>query len=295
MTNVESAAAAGDSYNLRSVLLADGAGAVIGSALGSPFPPAVYVGHPGWKKAGGRTGYSLATGAVIALMCFLGMFSLLGAILPVAAIVPILLYIGLLIGAQAFQFSPRAHAAAVVAALVPNIASWAVGQMDDALAAAGTTAAKVGEANLESSGVVYHGLMVLGEGAILAGLILGALVAFVIDKRFVPAAVVALFGSALSFVGLIHAPKVGWDENGGVSVGYLFAAVLCGALALTHPAARVPDADELELDRLHGGDRAAPAPEPRPEPALAGVATGTDEPAGPGEPAHRPVAPAPTD
>ncbi|BCB79912.1 hypothetical protein ACFQ1L_07780 [Phytohabitans flavus] len=38
MTNVESASTAGDNYNLRSVLLADGAGAVIGSALGSPFP-----------------------------------------------------------------------------------------------------------------------------------------------------------------------------------------------------------------------------------------------------------------
>ena len=52
MSNVESAAAAGDNYNLRSVLLADGAGAVIGSAFGSPFPPAVYIGHPGWKDAG---------------------------------------------------------------------------------------------------------------------------------------------------------------------------------------------------------------------------------------------------
>ena len=84
MTNVESAATAGDSYNLRSVLLADGAGAIIGSALGSPFPPAVYVGHPGWKKAGGRTGYSMATGIVIALLCFFGLFGLLGAIFPTA-------------------------------------------------------------------------------------------------------------------------------------------------------------------------------------------------------------------
>ncbi len=41
MSNVESAAAAGDKYNLRHVLLADGTGAIIGSALGSPFPPAV--------------------------------------------------------------------------------------------------------------------------------------------------------------------------------------------------------------------------------------------------------------
>ena len=116
MSNVESAAAAGDNYNLRSVLLADGAGAVIGSAFGSPFPPAVYIGHPGWKDAGGRAGYSLASGVVIGLFCFLGLFGVLDALLPVPAIVPILLYIGLLIGAQAFQAVPRLHAVAVVAA-----------------------------------------------------------------------------------------------------------------------------------------------------------------------------------
>src|SRR4029079_7848328 len=86
MTNVESAAAAGDHYNLRSVLLGDGLGALIGSALGSPFPPAVYVGHPGWKAAGGRSGYSMATGIVIALLCFFGLFGLLRAAVPLAAI-----------------------------------------------------------------------------------------------------------------------------------------------------------------------------------------------------------------
>src|SRR3954452_9974415 len=62
MNNVESAAAAGDNYSLRKILLADGVGAVVGSILGSPFPPAVYIGHPGWKAVGGRIGYSLATG-----------------------------------------------------------------------------------------------------------------------------------------------------------------------------------------------------------------------------------------
>ncbi len=64
MNNVESAAAAGDNYPLRSILLADGIGAVVGSFLGSPFPPAVYIGHPGWKAVGGRIGYSLATGVM---------------------------------------------------------------------------------------------------------------------------------------------------------------------------------------------------------------------------------------
>ena len=38
MNNVESAAAAGDNYNLRHILLADGVGAVVGSASRQPVP-----------------------------------------------------------------------------------------------------------------------------------------------------------------------------------------------------------------------------------------------------------------
>jgi len=248
MSNVESAAAAGDNYNLRSVLLADGAGAIIGSALGSPFPPAVYVGHPGWKRAGGRSGYSMATGVVIAILCFLGLFGFLNTIFPRPAIVPILLYIGLLIGAQAFQHSPKVHAAAVIAALIPNIASWATGQIDNSLAAAGTSAATVGEAALEGNGVVYQGLMVLGQGAILAGLVFGAIVAFCIDKRFWSAAIFAGAGAVLSFIGLIHGEKVEWNANGQVALGYLFVAAVCVAFALTRPVPRQLEPDEAELE-----------------------------------------------
>jgi AGZA family xanthine/uracil permease-like MFS transporter len=227
MSNVESAAAAGDDYNLRSVLLADGTGAIIGSALGSPFPPAVYIGHPGWKDAGGRASYSMASGAVIALLCFLGLFGLLNALLPTAAIVPILLYIGLLIGAQAFQAVPRIHAAAVVIAVLPNLAQWASGLIDNSLAAAGTSAAQVGDDALGNAGVVYSGLHTLGEGAVLAGLVLGAIVTFVIDKRFLAAASAAGVGAALSFIGLIHAPQVDWAADPQVSLGYLLLGLVC--------------------------------------------------------------------
>jgi adenine/guanine/hypoxanthine permease len=243
MTNVESAAAAGDEYNLRSILLADGTGAIVGSAMGCPFPPAVYIGHPGWKAAGGRTTYSLASGVVVALMCFLGMFALLGALLPLPAIVPILLYIGLLIGAQAFQEVPKAHAVAVVVAIIPNIASWATGLMNNALAAAGTTAAEVGDEALTGAGLVYHGTVLLGGGAILAGLVLGAIVAFVIDKNFFAAAVYCLAGAALGFVGLIHAEQVGWNVGGQIALGYAFAGIILLAFWLmtrTRPAA-APD------------------------------------------------------
>ena len=166
-------------------------------------------------------------------MCFLGLFGLLSALLPIPAIVPILLFIGFMIGAQAFNASPKVHAAAIIAALIPNIAQWATGLMDNVLAAAGTTAAAVGEDKIVGAGVIYSGMKTLGEGAILAGLVFGAIVAFIIDRRFMQAGLFALFGAALSWIGLIHGEKVEWAANPEVSLGYLFMAVVCfGFMAL---------------------------------------------------------------
>jgi AGZA family xanthine/uracil permease-like MFS transporter len=231
MNNVESAAAAGDHYNLRQILLADGIGAVVGSILGSPFPPAVYIGHPGWKSVGGRIGYSLATGVCTGLVCLLGLIALLLAVIPLVAILPILLYIGVVIGAQAFQVSPREHAPAVVLALIPNIASWAQTTVDGALTAAGTSAAQVGMAKLNDAGVVYRGMEVLGGGAILAGMILASVAAFIIDNNFKHAAIYAVAGAVLSFFGFIHGAKLGFGEAADVALGYLLLAGICVGMA----------------------------------------------------------------
>jgi AGZA family xanthine/uracil permease-like MFS transporter len=244
MNNVESAAAAGDDYNLRHILLADGVGAVIGACLGSPFPPAVYIGHPGWKAVGGRIGYSLATGIVIALVCFLGLTALLLAIIPLVAILPILLFIGLVIGAQSFQATPARHAPAVVLALLPNIAAWCQTQIDGALGAAGTSAAQIGFDKLATTGVVYHGMELLGGGAVLAGMILGAIAAFIIDRRFERAAIYAGAGAVLSFFGFIHGTSLGFGNSAPVALGYLFVAVLCLAFLVQEQDAPAVVEDE---------------------------------------------------
>src|SRR6202012_60976 len=114
LDNVESAAVAGDSYPTTRVLTADGVVSLIGCMMGNPFINAVYIGHPGWKAMGGRIGYSAATGVMVIVLAWLGIISLMVALVPVVAISPILLYIGMLMGSQAFQETPRSHAPAVV-------------------------------------------------------------------------------------------------------------------------------------------------------------------------------------
>jgi adenine/guanine/hypoxanthine permease len=250
MNNVESASAAGDNYSLRNILLADGIGAVVGSLLGSPFPPVVYIGHPGWKAVGGRIGYSLATGVVIAVVCFLGLTALLLAVVPLVAILPILLYIGLVIGAQAFQAVPSKHAPAVVLALIPNIAAWGQTQIDGALNASGTSASQLGMGKLMDTGVVYHGMQLLGGGAVLAGLMLGAIAVFIIEREFMKAAAYAGAAAILSFFGFIHGEQLDWAASPMVALGYLLLATICLGVSMreesTQPATAKPTASAQE-------------------------------------------------
>ncbi len=232
------------------MLLADGTGAVVGAALGSPFPPAVYIGHPGWKKAGGRISYSLASGVAIFLLCVLGVFPLLAALLPIPAIVPVLLFIGLVIGSQAFVAVPKAHYAAVVLAAIPSLAAWGSGMVHDALLAAGTSVETVGVAALANGGVLYEGLLKLGAGSVLVGMVLGTIAVFIIDRRFLSAAAACGVGGVLTLIGLIHGEEVVFfTSEPKIALGYGLAAVVClGYAALRLPPREVDPLDPVDIE-----------------------------------------------
>jgi AGZA family xanthine/uracil permease-like MFS transporter len=243
MDNVESAEAAGDEYPTTRVLTADGVVSLIGCLMGNPFINAVYIGHPGWKAMGGRIGYSAATGIMVIVLSWFGIISVLLALVPVVAISPILLYIGMLIGAQAFQTTPVKHAPAIVLALTPHLAAWAKLQIDTMLGSTinaaqkvgGLAADKVGEvkaaaiASLPQQGVLYHGLEVMGGGSILAGLVLGAIGVFVIERDFVKASAFALSGAVLTYFGFMHGEAVGIGGGLGVTPGVALAYAVVAA------------------------------------------------------------------
>ncbi len=248
MDNVESAEAAGDEYPTTRVLTADGIVSLIGCLMGNPFINAVYIGHPGWKAMGGRIGYSAATGIMVVMLAWFGIISVLLALVPVVAISPILLYIGMLIGAQAFQTTPIKHAPAIVLALTPHLAAWAKLQIDTMLGATLSAAQTVGAlapdkvgavkaaaiASLPQQGVLYHGLEVMGGGSILAGLVLGAIGVFVIEREFTKAAAFAFAGAVLTYFGFMHGEAVGIGGGLGVtpSVALAYAVVAAGFLAV---------------------------------------------------------------
>lgn len=113
---------------------------------------------------------------------------------------------------------------AVILALTPHLAAWAKTLIDGALGAAGTNAAAVGMERLVGMGVLYPGLAVMGEGAILGGLVLGAIAVFIIERDFVKASAFAAAGAVMTFFGLMHGPSVGFAVTPGLAVAYLMVA-----------------------------------------------------------------------
>ena len=107
LQNIESAEAGGDSYSTAASLTANGVGSILASLFGCCFPTTIYIGHPGWKAMGARSGYSLINGVFIGFLCFTGTVSWVIRAIPLEAVIGILLWIGIVICALAFQVTPR--------------------------------------------------------------------------------------------------------------------------------------------------------------------------------------------
>jgi AGZA family xanthine/uracil permease-like MFS transporter len=123
--------------------------------------------------------------------------------------------------------------------------------MDGALTAAGTSAAAVGFDKLGQVGVLYHGLEVLGGGAILTGLILGAVGAFIVEKKFQEAAAFAAAGAVLTFFGFMHGESVGIAVTPSVAIAY---AIVAGFLFVL---GRAPETAAASVPPLPGKTMAA--------------------------------------
>ena len=227
--NTESAAAAGDEYRTRDILLVEAGATVLAGLGGGVVQNTPYIGHPAYKAMGARAGYTLATGLVIGVCASVGALGALVSLLPVAAVAPILVFIGLEITAQAFLASPARHGAAVALAFVPVAAAVVLIEVGAVLAALGRSAADLtGEA-----AATYRALLVLGNGFILTAVLWATALVFIVERRLPGAALVFGLGGLATLCGLVHSPLPGgavfwpWSASAPLAT----AAPLAGAYA----------------------------------------------------------------
>ena len=231
LQNIESAEAAGDRYAVRSSLLVNGLGSLVACGLGSCFPTTIYIGHPGWKALGARSGYSLLSGAAITVLCLTGTVGWVFRTIPLEAGMGILLWVGIAITAQAFQETPKPHALAVAVGLFPAIAAWGLMVLDQGLQGVGSSLFAL--AQQPHVGFALTGLISLERGFLFTSMILAAISVWLIERQFLRAAGWALVAAALSAVGLIHAyhlSPAGITSPFALNLGSPFAIsyTLCG-------------------------------------------------------------------
>jgi len=258
LQNLDSAAAAGDDFPSTPSLAANGAGTMLAAIFGSCFPTTIYIGHPGWKGLGARIGYSWLDGIFMTLICLSGCLSVLAWAIPIEAGMAIVLWIGIVMGAQAFQATPKRHAPAVIVGMLPVFAAWGAMMVKASVRqtagmAENLSAVKLGEASpltgfqnqiftaelgqaLDGANLFHEGLFALEQGVLFTSMILAGAVVAIIDGKFRQAGLWFFAGSLLSGIGLMH----GWTWTGGDTalhilpkeipdavLGYTIAGLLC--------------------------------------------------------------------
>jgi AGZA family xanthine/uracil permease-like MFS transporter len=205
LQNIESADAAGDSYPVAPTMLMNGVSTIVAALFGSCFPTTVYIGHPGWKAMGARSGYSTANGLFWVLVIGTGLAAPIARWVPVEAGAAIVVWIAIIITAQAFQATPPRHAPAVAFGLFPALAAWGVVVATGSLRAAGAGVGPETIAAIDASGALaFTGALHLWAGFLFTATIWAAMGAHLIDQRFRAAAAWALVAAVFSSVGLIH-------------------------------------------------------------------------------------------
>ncbi len=249
MNNVESAEAAGDKYNVRACQIMDGVGTIVGSIFGSPFPTTVYIGHPAYKRLGSRLGYALGVGLVFFFGNMFGLSAFLHHLIPESAVAPMLVFVGIVIISQAFTAVEKRHAFAVGFAIIPHISDIISKQISGAVQETARFLSSFCEnasptlseyiqklsslnfpdeivrAWLSGQGIHYKGQTALSQGAIITGLLWGAIIAYLIDFKLPKALYFAIGGAILTLFGLIHSARITFNPS-PIFWGYIITAAL---------------------------------------------------------------------
>ena len=191
---------------------------------------------------GARAGYSVINGVVIFLLCLAGIMTVVLRVVPLEATLGILLWVGIVMAAQAFQEVPKGHAIAVAFGLIPAMAAWALHLIEISLRKAGVLLVDI--APRFGSDLYIMGLLALSQGFLLTAMVLSATLVHIVERRFDRAGAWMLVAAGLSFVGIIHAYELtdagvenvfGWGA--GVEFGVAYA--LCaGFLVFVHAGQR---------------------------------------------------------
>ena len=223
---VEGSAAAGDNYDVRSVILCDGIGTLLCGVTGSVVTPIVYALHPPYKAMGARISYAFWTPLLFVLVVVSGITIFIMQLFPWPILAAMIAYVAVGVGTATLQRVDRKYLAVLLLSFILPAGAIVYAAVSSALPALKLSAENPTVQDALNRSVYWTSLKGLGSGFLFLVLVVAALITEVIDRNFGRATIWCLFAAAFSWVGLLHSTVLRWGAQPSYALGWLLAGAI---------------------------------------------------------------------
>lgn len=200
----ESAQVLGENYSPNKLLMIDGISTMLMGIFGGTAQTTPYAGFPAYKKMGARSGYLLINILVVGIGAWFGFVNYIIDLIPEAVLAPVLLFIGIEIAMQVFMVCDKKYYPAAVLGLFPSIARMVEIQFSSSPAASFDKITGLLATTDHGKLSAISAVFTFGNGFIVTGTLLAALVYYLIERRIVAAVITCIVMAGMSICGIIH-------------------------------------------------------------------------------------------
>lgn len=164
------------------------------------------------------------------------LFTFLSELVPPAICGITYLWCAVIMVAQAFRVCEGKYFAAITVSMIPPVADFLFTQVTGSVGLANiwteVTASGVNGYSPEvtemiiNAGVMWRGIPEVKAGAIIVGILAGAMTAFIIERKLDKAAITMFVAAVLSLFGFVHSASLGFYPHSQFVLGYLVSTVL---------------------------------------------------------------------
>lgn len=201
----ESAKVLGEEYSPKDLLMVDGIATMLIGLFGGTAQTTPYAGFPACKKMDARSGYLFINIILIGFGAWFGFVNYIIDLVPDAILAPVLMFIGIEIVMQVFIVCDKKYYPAAIIGLFPSIA-----RMVEIKLSSNPDLVSMNKLN-EILYTVHNGklsdiagIVTFGNGFIITGTLLAAIVYYLIERRIVAATITCLIMAVSSLFGIIH-------------------------------------------------------------------------------------------
>jgi adenine/guanine/hypoxanthine permease len=226
IASVEGAGAAGDNYDVRSVVACDAVATLICGVAGSIVTPVVYALHPPYKAMGARIGFALWTPLIFAAVVMSGLTLFIAQLFPWPILAAMIAYVSVGVGTATLRRVDPKYLSAVLLGLVLPTGAVVSAVVNSALLSVKLSPSTPEVQAALNRSIYWGSIQGLGSGFLFLVLVVAGLITEMIDRDFGRAAMWCAVAAGFSWLGLMHSPIFRWGAQPKYAAGWLAAAAI---------------------------------------------------------------------